>query len=61
MNRKIVDFHAHAFHDKIAVKAAENLNDYYGIPLAANGQFQYLLDSMREQHIDKLVIHATAT
>ena len=61
MNRKIVDFHAHAFHDKIAVKAANNLNDYYGIPLAANGQFQYLLDSMREQHIDKLVIHATAT
>ncbi len=61
MKRKIVDFHAHAFHDKIAVKAANNLNQYYGIPLAANGQFQYLLDSMKEEHIDKLVVHATAT
>ncbi len=61
MKRKVVDFHAHAFHDKIAEKAANNLNEYYGIPLAGNGHFQILLDSMKENHIDKLVIHATAT
>lgn len=61
MYRKIVDFHAHAFHDKIAEKAARNLNEYYGIPLAGNGMFRILLDSMRDNHIDKLVVHATAT
>ncbi len=61
MERKIVDFHAHAFHDKIAEKAAKNLNEYYGIPLAGNGKFHILLDSMKEHKIDKLVIHATAT
>ncbi|MBE7022149.1 MAG: amidohydrolase [Ruminococcaceae bacterium] len=61
MYRKVVDFHAHAFHDKIAEKAAQNLNEYYGIPLAGNGMFQVVLDSMRENRIDKLVIHATAT
>ena len=61
MYRKIVDFHAHAFHDKIAEKAAKNLNVYYGIPLAGNGQFKILSDSAKENHIDKLVVHATAT
>lgn len=61
MYRKVVDFHAHAFHDKIAEKAAQNLNTYYSIPLAGNGMFHVLLDSMQKNHIDKLVIHATAT
>ncbi len=61
MYRKIVDFHAHAFHDKIAEKAAKNLTEYYDIPLAGNGMFRYLLESMEKNRIDKLVIHATAT
>ncbi len=61
MRRKIVDFHAHAFHDKIAEKAANNLNEYYGIPLAADGHFEYVLNSMKENNITKMVIHATAT
>ncbi len=61
MNRKIIDFHAHAFHDKIAEKAAQNLTDYYGIPLAGNGKFSVVLGSMKEQGITKMVIHATAT
>ena len=61
MTRRIVDFHAHAFPDAIAAKAANNLQDYYGLPLAADRHFSYLLDSMRENHITKMVIHATAT
>ncbi len=61
MYRKVVDFHAHAFHDKIAEKAAQNLNTYYDIPLAGNGMFHILLESMQKNHIDKLIIHATAT
>ncbi|MBR6728601.1 MAG: amidohydrolase [Clostridia bacterium] len=61
MDRKIVDFHAHAFHDKIAAKAARNLNEYYGIPLAGDGTFQVLLDDKEKHGIDTLVVHATAT
>ncbi len=61
MVRKIVDFHAHAFHDKIAEKAAINLEKYYGIPLAGNGKFSVVTDSMKQHAIDKLVVHATAT
>ena len=61
MVRKIVDFHAHAFHDKIAEKAANNLNDYYGIPLAGDGHFEHILKSMEDNKISKMVIHATAT
>ncbi len=61
MARKIVDFHAHAFHDKIAEKAAKNLEEYYDIPLAGNGRFYVVTDSMKENGIDKLVVHATAT
>ena len=61
MTRKIVDFHAHAFHDKIATKAAQNLNTYYGIPLAGDGSFGVLLENAQKSGVDKLVIHATAT
>lgn len=61
MNRKVVDFHAHAFADNIAEKAANNLNAYYGIPLAANGMFCHIKKSMEENKISKMVIHATAT
>ncbi len=61
MTGKIIDFHAHAFHDKIAEKAAQNLTEYYGIPLAGNGKFSVVLESMKKQGISKMVIHATAT
>lgn len=61
MSRKIVDFHAHAFHDKIAEKAAKNLNVYYGIPLAGNGTFNVLLEDAKAHQIDTIVVHATAT
>ena len=61
MVRTVVDFHAHAFHDKIAEKAAKNLEEYYDIPLAGNGRFHVVTDSMKENGIDRLVVHATAT
>lgn len=58
--QNIIDFHAHAFQDKIAVKAAENLRDYYHLPLAADGKFRHLMDSMEANGIAKLVVHTTA-
>jgi len=58
---KTVDFHAHAFADKIAEKAAENLEVYYKMPLVAKGHFSTLLERAKSAGIDKLVIHSTAT
>lgn len=58
---KTVDFHAHAFADKIAEKAAQNLEIYYKMPLAADGHFDTLVERAKKANIDKLVIHATAT
>lgn len=58
---KTVDFHAHAFADKIAEKAALNLQEYYNMPLVSSGHFDTLLERALKANIDKLVIHATAT
>ncbi len=58
---KTVDFHAHAFPDKIAEKAALNLETYYDMPLVANGHFNVLLEKARASNIDKMVILSTAT
>ena len=59
--KRIVDVHAHAFDEKIAVKATENLHSYYGIEPAADGRLKHLIDSAKENNIDKLVLCATAT
>ncbi len=61
MPKKIVDFHAHAFDEKIAVKATENLHTYYSIEPVADGRLCHLVDSAKENHVDKLVVCATAT
>ncbi len=58
---KTVDFHAHAFPDKIAEKAAINLEQYYKMPLISKGHFSVIVDKAKEANIDKLVIHSTAT
>ncbi len=59
--RKVLDFHAHLFPDNIAEKAAKNLHEYYGLPLASNGKFEDLLASARRQKITAMVVHSTAT
>ena len=58
---KTVDFHAHAFPDKIAEKAAQNLETYYHMPLVSKGHFDTLLQKAEAANIDKLVILSTAT
>ena len=61
MSRRVVDVHAHAFDEKIAVKATQNLHTYYGIEPAADGRLIHLIESAKENNIDKLVVCATAT
>ena len=61
MPKRIVDIHAHAFDDKIALKATENLHHYYEISPVSDGRLVHLQDSAKENHINKLVVCATAT
>ncbi len=61
MSEKIVDVHAHAFDEKIAVKATENLVKYYGIDSVADGRLIHLTESAKKHKVDKLVLCATAT
>lgn len=61
MNCRVVDFHVHAFADKIAKKAAENLKNYYSMPLVGDGTFGVIFNRAKKAHVDKMVIHAVAT
>lgn len=61
MIKKVVDVHAHAFDEKIAVRATENLVKYYGDDAVSDGRLIHLLNSAKENNIDKLVLCATAT
>jgi len=61
MAEKVVDIHAHAFDEKIAVKATENLHKYYDIEPVSDGRLRHLIRSAEENNIDKLVVCATAT
>lgn len=61
MNCKLVDFHAHAFPDKVAKKAAEHLHSYYNMPLVSDGYVSDLIDRARKANVDKVVMHSTAT
>lgn len=58
---KVVDFHVHAFADKIAAKATENLRSYYSMPTVSDGEFCVALEKAKAAKVDKMVIHAVAT
>ena len=61
MDYKIIDFHAHAFPDKIADRATEHLRDYYKMPLVSNGLIDDLIHRANDANIEKIVILASAT
>lgn len=58
---KVLDFHVHAFADKIAQRATENLVNYYKMPAVSNGTFDIALKKAKEANINKMVIHVVAT
>lgn len=43
-NRKIIDVHTHVFPDKIALRAVDNVANYYSIHMSGNGTLFGLLD-----------------
>jgi len=61
MNYKILDFHTHAFPDKIAEKATENLKTYYKIEPVSKGNYDDLLQRAATANVSKIVVHSTAT
>lgn len=58
---KIIDFHVHAFAEKIAEKAADNLRNYYNLELAGDGKFSTIYERAKKAGVEKMVIHAVAT
>lgn len=57
----VIDFHAHAFPDKIALPAVEQLASHYHLKVSRPGTMDDLLESSREAGISKLCLHAAAT
>ncbi len=45
--RKIIDVHTHVFPDKIAMKAVNNVGNYYGIEMGENGTVTGLIESAK--------------
>lgn len=59
--RNILDFHTHAYPEKVARKAVAFLNDYYHIHCQGNGTLGDLLGSAHEGGVTHLLVHSVAT
>lgn len=57
---QIVDIHAHAFPDAIALKAAESIGEFYHMPVRHNGTVSQLLDLYKEAGISRGCVHSVA-
>lgn len=61
MSRRIIDFHNHAFPEKIERRAIEHLEKHYSINIPRRGRMEDLLVSARDAGISHMVLHASAT
>ncbi|MGB9594739.1 MAG: amidohydrolase family protein [Candidatus Poribacteria bacterium] len=57
----VVDFHVHAFPDKVADKAIETLEVIYGVKCFSDGKINSLLKNMEKTNIDVSVIQPVST
>ncbi|MDR1674611.1 MAG: amidohydrolase family protein [Oscillospiraceae bacterium] len=57
----IIDSHAHIFPDKIALKAAKGIGEFYGLEMRYDGSIKSLLESGEKAGIDKFIVHSVAT
>jgi uncharacterized protein len=57
----LIDFHTHAFAEKIAPRAVQQLIDYYRLPTTFGGSLQDLLKIARDAKLDALVLLNAAT
>jgi len=57
----IIDFHAHIYPEKIALKASKTIGEFYGAPVAWQGLVSELLESGSRIGVERYVVHSTAT
>lgn len=57
----VIDFHAHAFPEKVAVPASELLASHYKLNVSCSGTFDHLLKSSHEAGVKKICLHMAAT
>ena len=58
---RVIDFHTHAFPEKIADRAVKNLENHYGVTIPCKGRISDLLCHAREGGIEHLVLCSAAT
>lgn len=56
----IVDVHAHIYPDKIAARAAESIEEFYGLKRFCNGTVDNLLKIQEQSEITHFVVHSAA-
>lgn len=57
---KIIDTHAHIYPDKIALKAAASIGDFYQIPMCMDGTVRTLLEKGAEAGTSRYLVHSVA-
>ena len=57
----IIDFHAHVYPEKIAMRAAQSTGDFYMIPMKHEGSVKNLLESGDEGGVKRFVVQSVAT
>jgi len=56
----IIDTHAHIYPDKIALKAAKSIGEFYEIPMNQDGTVSSLLQAGDEAGISRFLVHSVA-
>lgn len=56
----IIDTHAHIYPDKIALKAAQSIGEFYEIPMHLDGTVSSLLKAGDEAGISRFLVHSVA-
>ncbi len=56
----VIDSHVHIFPEKIALRAAQSIGDFYGIPMNHPGSVPALLEAMDQGGIDRALVCSVA-
>ena len=57
---EVVDVHNHVFPDRVAMRGAESIRDYYNLPLRGDGTLQTLLDDSSAFNVTHIVLCSAA-
>lgn len=58
---QIIDFHAHIYPEKIALKASVAIGAFYNVPIRYHGSISELLASGSAIGVERYIVHSTAT